>query len=199
LGCTTRKINPNFSLCPLKNIGINCPGCGLGRSISYALHGNFKQSLNTHPVGIPAIVILVHRILSLIIYHSKIHLKNKKGEIPMTSVSQLMPYLEGDEMVFIQGLIKDMTEDQTRQFATLYENKRKDPKTILIVTLLGFLGIAGIQRFLLNQIGMGLLYLFTAGLCFIGTIIDLVKYKELTFEYNSKIAQQVAVMVKGSN
>jgi TM2 domain-containing membrane protein YozV len=79
------------------------------------------------------------------------------------------------------------------------ENKRKDPQTILIVTLLGFLGIAGIQRFLLNQIGIGLLYLFTAGLCVIGTIIDLVKYKELTFEYNSKIAQQVAVMVKGSN
>jgi hypothetical protein len=46
---------------------------------------------------------------------------------------------------------------------------------------------------------MGLLYLFTAGLCVIGTIIDLVKYKELTFEYNSKIAQQVAVTVKGSN
>lgn len=117
----------------------------------------------------------------------------------MTNVYQLMPYLEGDEMVFIQGLIKDMTEDQARQFATLYENKRKNPQTILIVTLLGFLGIAGIQRFLLNQIGMGLLYLFTAGLCVIGTIIDLVKYKKLTFEYNSKIAQQVAVMVKGSN
>jgi hypothetical protein len=38
----------------------------------------------------------------------------------MTNVSQLMPYLEGDEMVFIQGLIKDMTDDQARQFATLY-------------------------------------------------------------------------------
>jgi TM2 domain-containing membrane protein YozV len=117
----------------------------------------------------------------------------------MTNVSQLMPYLEGDEMVFIQGLIKDMTDDQARQFATLYENERKKPQTILIVTLLGFLGIAGIQRFLLNQIGMGLLYLFTAGLCYIGTIIDLVNYKKLTFEHNSMIAKQIAEIVRDLN
>lgn len=78
LGVFNPQVNSNFSLCPLKNIGINCPGCGLGRSISYALHGNFKQSLITHPIGIPAIIILVHRILSLIIYHSKIHLKKQK-------------------------------------------------------------------------------------------------------------------------
>jgi TM2 domain-containing membrane protein YozV len=117
----------------------------------------------------------------------------------MTNVSQLMPYLEGDEMVFIQGLIKNMTDDQARQFATLYENERKKPQTILIVTLLGFLGIAGIQRFLLNQIGMGLLYLFTVGLCYIGTIIDLVNYKKLTFEYNSMIAKQIAEIVRDLN
>lgn len=45
---------------------------------------------------------------------------------------------------------------------------------------------------------MGLLYLFTGGLCLIGTIIDLVNYKRLAFEYNSTIAQQAAAMVRHS-
>jgi len=43
---------------------------------------------------------------------------------------------------------------------------------------------------------MGILYFLTCGLCFIGTIIDLVNYKKLSFEYNSKEAQQVASLVK---
>jgi hypothetical protein len=42
---------------------------------------------------------------------------------------------------------------------------------------------------------MGLLYLFTAGLCLIGSIIDLVNYKAKAFEYNQKVADEVARMV----
>ena len=66
----------------------------------------------------------------------------------------------------------------------------------MILTLLGLLGIAGIQRFILDQIGMGILYFLTAGLCLLGTIIDLVNYRKLAFEYNSRQAQQVASLVK---
>jgi len=69
----------------------------------------------------------------------------------------------------------------------------------LLTTILGFVVIAGIQRFILGEIGMGILYLFTGGLCLIGTIIDLVNYKKMAFDYNAKTAQQVAIMVKGSN
>ena len=54
---------------------------------------------------------------------------------------------------------------------------------ILVTTILGFFGVAGVQRFLTGQIGMGLLYFFTAGLCFIGTIIDLINHKRLTYVY----------------
>jgi TM2 domain-containing membrane protein YozV len=117
----------------------------------------------------------------------------------MANVMQLMPTLQGDEMTYIQGLIKDLSDTQAQQFANMYTSRRKDPQTILLISLLGFIGIAGVQRFLLDQIGMGLLYLFTAGLCFVGTIIDLVSHKKLAFEYNTKVAQQVAVMVKASN
>jgi TM2 domain-containing membrane protein YozV len=66
---------------------------------------------------------------------------------------------------------------------------------ILILTIIGFLGIAGVQRFITDQIGMGLLYFFTAGLCFIGTIIDLVNYQKLAFEYNQKKANEVAMII----
>ncbi len=117
----------------------------------------------------------------------------------MANVLQLMPTLEGDEMVFIQGLLKDMPDNQAQQFATVYNSRRKDPQTILLTTLLGFIVLAGVQRFIVGQIGMGLLYLFTAGFCFIGTIIDLVNHKKLAFDYNTQVAQQVVVMVKASN
>jgi hypothetical protein len=43
---------------------------------------------------------------------------------------------------------------------------------------------------------MGILYLLTAGLCFIGTIIDLINHKKLAFEYNSNVAREIAMIIK---
>jgi len=114
----------------------------------------------------------------------------------MANILQQMPFLEGEELMYIQELIKDFDESRAQQFASVYSSRRKDPTTIMILTLLGLLGIAGIQRFILDQIGMGILYFLTAGLCLIGTIIDLVNYRKLAFEYNSRQAQQVASLVK---
>ena len=57
----------HFTICPIKNLGIDfCLGCGLGNSISYLFHGDFISSFNAHPFGIPALIILVSRIISLI-------------------------------------------------------------------------------------------------------------------------------------
>ena len=117
----------------------------------------------------------------------------------MVNILQLMPTLEGDEMVFLQGLLKDMPDNQVQQFANVYGSRRKDPQTVLLMTLLGFVGFAGVQRFYLDQIGMGLVYLFTIGFCFIGTLIDLVNHKKLAYDYNTRVAQQVVVMVKAAN
>ena len=114
----------------------------------------------------------------------------------MPNAFQLMPNLEGDEMAFVNELIKDMSDAQAQQFAIAYMSRRKDPSNMLLFAIIGFLGIAGIQRFVINQIGMGILFLFTGGLCLIGTIVDLVNHKKLAFEYNSKQAQQVASMMK---
>ncbi|MEJ2193503.1 MAG: TM2 domain-containing protein [Ignavibacteriaceae bacterium] len=114
----------------------------------------------------------------------------------MANILQLMPYLEGDELIYIQQLINDFDDNKAQQFAAVYSTRRKDPTTIMILTLLGLLGIAGVQRFILNQIGMGILYFLTGGLCLVGTIIDLVNHRKLSFEYNSTQAQQVASLVK---
>jgi len=117
----------------------------------------------------------------------------------MPNAMQLMPTLEPDEMVYVQGLIKEMSDSQAQQFASIYYSRRKDPQTILLTCLLGLIVVAGVHRFLLGQIGMGLLYLFTGGLCLIGTIVDLINHKRLAFEFNTKTAQEVAVMIKASN
>ncbi len=116
----------------------------------------------------------------------------------MANVLQLMPFLEGEEMLFVQGLLKDMNDNQAVLFANAYSSRRKDPMLILFTACLGFVGIAGIHRFIIGHIGFGLLYLLTAGFCFIGTIIDLVNFKRLTFEYNQKAAQEVAIMAKSA-
>ena len=115
----------------------------------------------------------------------------------MANILQLMPYLEGDEMIFVQGVIRDMNDNQAMLFANAYSSRRKDPLLILLTACVGFLGIAGIHRFIIGHIGMGLLYLLTGGLCVIGTIVDLVNYRRLAFEYNQKVAQEIAIMTKG--
>ncbi len=109
---------------------------------------------------------------------------------------QLLPELEGDELMYVQGLVKDFDDEKLRSFATIYRTRRKEPQLILLTALLGLVIVAGVHRFILGQIGMGILYLFTGGLCLIGTIVDLVNHKKLAFEYNQRIANEIAVMMK---
>lgn len=114
----------------------------------------------------------------------------------MANIYQMMPYLEGEELYFIQGVVKEFTEQQLQQFAAIYSARRKDPQLILLTALAGFIGLAGVQRFILGQIGMGILYFLTGGLCLIGTIIDLVNHKKLAYEFNFNVAREVNNMVK---
>ncbi len=109
----------------------------------------------------------------------------------MAQIFQILPELSGNEQAAIQNLIKDMGDDQAQQFAAAYRARRKDPTLILLTTLLVFVGFAGINRFLLGQIGMGILYLLTGGLCLIGSIIDLINYQNMTLTYNLQEAQQI--------
>ena len=114
----------------------------------------------------------------------------------MARVIDVLPEISGEEMLYVQALIKDVDDDKARSFASVYRSRRKDPQMILITTLLGFVGFAGVHRFIMGQIGMGILYFFTAGLCLIGTIVDLVNHQKLAFEHNQKIANEVLSMIR---
>jgi hypothetical protein len=67
LGISYPKTVDHFTLCPIENLGFSwCPGCGLGRSISYLLHGDLRLSIDQHWFGIPALCILIFRIVQLL-------------------------------------------------------------------------------------------------------------------------------------
>lgn len=116
----------------------------------------------------------------------------------MANVLRHLPELEGMELGYIQGLLKNMDDDQASLFAQVYRARRKDAQMILILTLIGFFGFAGLHRFILGQIGLGILYILTIGLCFIGTIVDLVNYKSLAYEYNIKVAHETLAMLNSN-
>lgn len=107
----------------------------------------------------------------------------------------LIPSIEGEELVYLQSLTKQLTDDQLMNFIAVYNGKRRKSDQILIGCVLGFVCVGGIQRFMVGQNGMGILYLFTGGLCFIGTIMDTINHKRLTFEYNQKMASESMAMV----
>lgn len=113
----------------------------------------------------------------------------------MSKVLKYMPELEGEEQVEVALLMKPMNEEQAERFAHVYRQRRKDPTLTLITALGGFFGVAGIQRFLLGQVGMGLLYFFTAGLCLVGTVVDLANHKNLTYKYNAVQANEIANLI----
>lgn len=98
------------------------------------------------------------------------------------------PGISPEELAFLQQGTADLTEEQQKTFYVIYSGKRKSPQDILIFSIIGLFIVPGLQRFITGQIGMGILYLFTLGLCFIGSIMDLVNNKTIALEYNQKMA-----------
>lgn len=114
----------------------------------------------------------------------------------MARIIDVLPEVSGEEMVYLQNLIKDMDTDTAHKFASVYRTRRREPMLILITAIIGFFGLAGIHRFLVGDIGMGILYVFTYGLCLIGTIVDVVNHQKLAFDYNRKAADDVMLMLR---
>jgi len=102
-----------------------------------------------------------------------------------------------EELMYLQHATASLTEDQLKNFVLLYIGKRKKAQDILLLTLLGFLGFAGIQRFVLGQVAMGVIYFLTLGFCWIGTIVDLINHKSMTDEYNQRVTRECLQMVTG--
>jgi len=55
-----------LSFCLFKSAGLSwCPGCGIGHAIHAALHLQLGASLQYHPFGIVAVLVILYRIKQL--------------------------------------------------------------------------------------------------------------------------------------
>ena len=110
-----------------------------------------------------------------------------------------LPGISPEELGFLQQGTAELSESQQKYFFMIYSGKRKSPQDMLIFCIVGMFLVPGLQRFMVGQIGMGILFLFTAGLCIIGSIVDLVNHKTLAMEYNRKMAFESFQIAKMSS
>ena len=89
-------------------------------------------------------------------------------------------YFPAEKIMFLKEKLYKVEESK---FAMVSCIEFKDPTTILLISL--FLGGFGVDRFMLNDTGVGVLKLLTGGCCMILTIMDWFscqkKAKELNF------------------
>ena len=66
----------------------------------------------------------------------------------------LIPNAEPEEISYLETIVKDLSEEQLKNFALMYSSKRKDPQTILITTLLGFISLTAVSAKPLRDLGI---------------------------------------------
>ncbi len=72
----------------------------------------------------------------------------------MNRIISYFPGMDISEAVFIDDLLKEHSDSEIEKFAMMYGSRRRDPQLILILAAVGFVGFAGLQRFVTNQIGI---------------------------------------------
>ncbi len=93
------------------------------------------------------------------------------------------------ELAQIGQAKRDLTSEERVQFDLIYGQHRRDPAIVHFVSLLG--GIAGLDRFYLNQTGAGYGKLFTFGGLFIWALIDVFAIRGHAEQYNAELAERV--------
>lgn len=88
-------------------------------------------------------------------------------------------YFEANVIPIIRQKLEN-SSDET--LLSLQATELKDPTTVLLISI--FLGTLGIDRFMIGDIGIGILKLLTLGLCGILTIIDWFTISKKTKQYN---------------
>lgn len=54
-----------LNLCLFENLGLPCPGDGLGRSIAHLVRGQWAASWNAHPLAAPVVGVLVWHVVTI--------------------------------------------------------------------------------------------------------------------------------------
>ncbi len=94
----------------------------------------------------------------------------------------------------VQMMTRDLAPDQKMLFSSQLAASTKDRSTALILSVL--LGTMGVDRFYLGDIGLGLLKLFTLGVCGIMWLIDLFLIRGRADELNRRKAQEILDSIK---
>ena len=69
-------------------------------------------------------------------------------------------YFPEEKIVYLKDKLRTMDDDKFSLISTV---QMKDPNTVLLVSI--FLGVLGIDRFMIGDTGMGILKLLTCGCC----------------------------------
>jgi len=93
-----------------------------------------------------------------------------------------------------QMLMQSLTDQQKMLFTSQFDSAKKDRNMILILSLL--FGWLGIDRFLVGDIGIGILKLLTFGLCGVFWLIDLFLIRGRVDEVNRKNANEIYTAIK---
>jgi TM2 domain-containing membrane protein YozV len=106
---------------------------------------------------------------------------------------------KGDRMsdvspIEVATMQQGMTDQQKMLFMSQYNASKKDPTIAIILAVL--LGAMGIDRFYVGDIGLGLLKLFTAGLCGVMWLIDIFLIGVRVNQFNRAKAQEIMQAIK---
>ena len=98
-------------------------------------------------------------------------------------------YIMANANFFPEGSVNELgarlSKLSQNQFNAIQGIQLKDPMIMLLLSL--FLGGWGVDRFLLKEIGLGIIKLLTCGGCGIWTIIDWFLVMNKTREFNQKL------------
>lgn len=95
-------------------------------------------------------------------------------------------YLPGDKIMHIKERLASI---DPKKESLIHSFEFKDPTTLLLFSL--FLGSLGVDRFMLEDTGLGVLKLLTCGGCGIWTIVDWCIITKKTKEYNYKKLMEI--------
>lgn len=91
-------------------------------------------------------------------------------------------------------MTQGLTEQQKLLFNTQYNGAKKDSTVAIILAVL--LRCFGVDRFYVGDVGIGLLKLFTGGLCGILWLVDIFLISGKVAQYNRAKAQEIIQTLK---